>query len=136
LRELNLHEKPLFPRLKHLVLSDSTFGLSTSLTEGLSPIIPILKHHFPNLITLATPSSDYSEKGHEYHPPWELANIFWEFGPRMANGFYDYMEPEYDGWFEEAEEADEPSIWGDGLDESEGEYESDMSGYSDERMEW
>jgi hypothetical protein len=77
-----------------------------------------------------------------YYPPWELDEIFTRFGPIMVNGFHGYMEPEFDGWFEEAEQADEPSVWGDGLDESkdgskdksEDEPGSDTSDYSDKQM--
>jgi hypothetical protein len=146
LRELNLHERPLFPKLRQLWLCNGTFSLSSSPTEGLSPIIPTLEYHFPNLRSLTIPTSQLfgEEFGEDcvYYPPWELAEIFTRFGPIMVNGFHGYMEPEFDGWFEEAEQADEPSVWGDGLDESkdgskdksEDEPGSDTSDYSDKQM--
>ena len=142
LRELNLHERPLFPKLRQLWLCDSTFSLSSSLTEGLSPIIPILEYHFPNLRSLTIPTSQWFEEDCVYCPPWELSEIFARFGPIIVNGFHGYMEPELDGWFEEAEQADEPSVWGDGLDESEDgsedgsedESESDTSDCNDKQM--
>ncbi|OCL06863.1 hypothetical protein AOQ84DRAFT_440569 [Glonium stellatum] len=140
LRSLDLHQKPLFPKLKHLGLCYSAFSHSKSRTEGLSPIIPILEHHFPNLKHLEMLNLASFGEDDVYSQPWELAEIFWKFGPSVANGFYEDMEYEYDGWFEDAENADEPSVWGDGLDESENEndsedeFDSDASGYSDDQM--
>lgn len=138
LRELNLHERPLFPKLRQLRLCDSTFNLSSSPTEGLSPIIPILEYHFPNLRSLTIPTSQLFEEDCVYCPPWELAEIFTRFGPIIVNGFHEHMEPEFDGFFEDVEQADEPSVWGDGLDESENgsedESESDTSDYNDKQM--
>ncbi len=74
----------LFPSLEALELD---LRGSTTLSEGLSPIIPLLELHFPRLKELSNASGDPNRHIRvKYHRPWQLADVFRVFGPVLVNG--------------------------------------------------
>ncbi|KAF2187098.1 hypothetical protein K469DRAFT_705654 [Zopfia rhizophila CBS 207.26] len=89
LYELSLDDPPLFPKLRHLGFAYATFSFSSSSpSEGLWSLIPVLDRHFPvadTLHVLITCRQLHLDR--TYHSPWCEEELFTLFGLSEASGF-------------------------------------------------
>jgi hypothetical protein len=126
LRALDSTYQPLFPKLTRLNVGRETSRLSSRPAEGLSPVIAFFNFHCPKLKVIKPEGHEENYFEEHIYPPWESAYIFDLYLPTSVNGF-DFMD-EYDRWgymeleqttiFDDIEEQDEPSIWGNELFDS------------------